>query len=45
MPNEQFSYTSSTLVKQVAKFGGNVSHFVPTNVAEALKEAFRPIRT
>jgi pantetheine-phosphate adenylyltransferase len=37
MPNEQFSYTSSTLVKQVAKFGGNVSHFVPPNVAEALK--------
>lgn len=45
MPNEQFSYTSSTLVKQVAKFGGNVSHFVPPNVAQALKESFRPIRT
>lgn len=41
MPNEQFSYTSSTLVKQVAKYGGNVSHFVPANVAEALKTAFR----
>lgn len=40
MPNEQFSYTSSTLVKQVAKFGGDVSHFVPPNVAEALKKAF-----
>jgi pantetheine-phosphate adenylyltransferase len=40
MPNEQFSYTSSTLVKQVAKFGGDVSHFVPPNVAEALKTAF-----
>ena len=40
MPNEQFSYTSSTLVKQVAKFGGNVKHFVPPNVAAALKEAF-----
>jgi pantetheine-phosphate adenylyltransferase len=37
MPNEQFSYTSSSLVKQVARFGGNVSHFVPPNVAEALK--------
>src|SRR3954469_24338118 len=42
MPNEQFSYTSSTLVKQVAKFGGNVSHFVPPNVARALKTAFQP---
>jgi pantetheine-phosphate adenylyltransferase len=40
MPNEQFSYTSSTLVKQVAKYGGNVSHFVPANVARALKAAF-----
>jgi len=40
MPNEQFSYTSSTLVKQVAKFGGDVTHFVPPNVAAALKAAF-----
>ncbi len=41
MPNEQFSYTSSTLVKQVAKFGGDVSHFVPPNVGEALTRAFK----
>lgn len=40
MPNEQFSYTSSTLVKQVAKYGGDVKHFVPPNVAEALKQAY-----
>lgn len=37
MPNEQFSYTSSTLVKQVAKYGGDISHFVPANVATALR--------
>ncbi len=41
MPNEQFSYTSSTLVKQAAKYGGDVAHFVPPNVAEALKRAFK----
>jgi pantetheine-phosphate adenylyltransferase len=41
MPNEQFSYTSSTLVKQVARYGGNVTNFVPPNVAAALKDAFR----
>jgi pantetheine-phosphate adenylyltransferase len=41
MPNEQFSYTSSTLVKQVARYGGDVAHFVPPNVATALKKAFR----
>ncbi|HRE81603.1 MAG TPA: pantetheine-phosphate adenylyltransferase [Opitutaceae bacterium] len=40
MPNEQFSYCSSTLVKQVARFGGDVDHFVPPNVAAALKGAF-----
>ena len=40
MPNEQFSYTSSTLVKQVARYGGDVAHFVPPNVGEALKAAF-----
>ncbi len=40
MPNEQFSYTSSTLVKQVAKYGGDVTHFVPPNVATALTAAF-----
>ncbi|RFC48431.1 MAG: pantetheine-phosphate adenylyltransferase [Verrucomicrobia bacterium] len=41
MPNEQFSYTSSSLVKQVAKYGGDVSHFVPPNVAAALKIAYK----
>lgn len=40
MPNESYSYTSSNLVKQVARYGGNVSHFVPPNVAAALKSAF-----
>ena len=40
MPNEQFSYTSSSLVKQVASHGGPVAHFVPPNVAEALQAAF-----
>ncbi len=40
MPNEQFSYTSSSLVKQVAKYGGNVAHFVPPNVAAALTRAY-----
>ncbi|PTY04691.1 pantetheine-phosphate adenylyltransferase [Opitutaceae bacterium EW11] len=40
MPNEAYSYTSSNLVKQVARYGGDVSNFVPPNVAEALKRAF-----
>ncbi len=40
MPNESFSYTSSTLVKQIAKLGGDVSKFVPKNVATSLRETF-----
>ncbi|MFH1498372.1 MAG: pantetheine-phosphate adenylyltransferase [Verrucomicrobiota bacterium] len=37
MPREAYSYTSSSLVKQVAKYGGDIAHFVPPNVAEALR--------
>ncbi len=40
MPNEAYSYTSSSLVKQIAKLGGDVSNFVPLNVARALRTAF-----
>jgi len=40
MPKELYSYTSSNLVKQVAKYGGDVSHFVPPNVAAELKKVF-----
>lgn len=39
MPNEAYSYTSSTLVKQIAHLGGDVANFVPPNVAAALKPA------
>lgn len=39
MPAEAYSYTSSTLVKQIAKLGGDVANFVPANVAAALKKA------
>lgn len=40
MPNETYSYTSSSLVKQIAKLGGDVSKFVPPNVAQALQTAY-----
>jgi pantetheine-phosphate adenylyltransferase len=42
MPKEDYSYTSSHLVKQVAKLGGDVTKFVPPNVAAALKAKFFP---
>ncbi len=40
MPKELYSYTSSNLVKQVAQYGGDVSFFVPSNVAAELKRVF-----
>jgi pantetheine-phosphate adenylyltransferase len=36
-PQEQFTFISSTLVREIALFGGDVSHFVHPAVAEALK--------
>lgn len=36
MPNEAYSYTSSSLIKQIARLGGDVSKFVPPQVARAL---------
>ncbi|MCO6432155.1 MAG: pantetheine-phosphate adenylyltransferase [Deltaproteobacteria bacterium] len=35
--SEENSYISSSIVKQVATFGGNVSKFVPDRVQKALK--------
>lgn len=40
MPKESYSYTSSSLVKQIAKLGGDVSKFVPGNVAKALRKTY-----
>ncbi|MGB0964925.1 MAG: pantetheine-phosphate adenylyltransferase [Litorivicinus sp.] len=39
-PVERFSYISSTLVREVARLGGDIDQFVTPNVAQALKEAY-----
>lgn len=41
MPSEEYSFLSSTIVKEVASFGGVVSGLVPPPVEMALKEKFR----
>lgn len=38
MPNEKYTYLNSTIVKEVAKFGGDVSAFVPAEVQKDLTE-------
>lgn len=36
-PTEQFNFISSTLVREIASFGGDVSKFVHATVAQALQ--------
>ena len=38
--NTKFSFLSSSLVKEVAKFGGEINHMVPPSVEKDLKEYF-----
>jgi pantetheine-phosphate adenylyltransferase len=40
MPREQLTFVSATLVREVAYWGGDLSSFVPENVAAALHEKF-----
>ncbi|MEO8440247.1 MAG: pantetheine-phosphate adenylyltransferase [Spartobacteria bacterium] len=36
MPKEDYTYLSSRIVKEIARLGGNVGHFVPPSVAKGL---------
>ena len=40
MPSEEYSYTSSTVIKEVAGFGGDVRGLVPDSVVLCLKKKF-----
>ena len=37
MPHEQYTYLNSSIVRELARYGKDVSQFVPKVVAEALK--------
>jgi len=39
-PDEDYSFISSSLVKEIARLGGNVSEFVGTAVQAAMRERF-----
>ena len=41
MPKEEYTYLSSRIVKEIARLGGNVSDFLPAQVAEALRNKLR----
>lgn len=40
MPSEEYSFLTSSIVKEVASFGGSVRNLVPKEVEQALKEKF-----
>ena len=44
MPHEKYTYLNSTIVKEVARFGGDISNFVPRSVAGALMKKFSPVQ-
>jgi len=39
-PSEKYSFISSSLVREVASLGGNISQFVPNAVQQKLEEKF-----
>lgn len=39
-PAEQYSYLSSSLIREIAGLGGNIDQFVPDNVAQALYQVY-----
>jgi pantetheine-phosphate adenylyltransferase len=41
MPDEQLTFISATIVKEIAAWGGDLNSFVPDHVADALREKFR----
>jgi len=41
MPSKEWSFISSSLVKEVARHHGDVTHFLPVNVHQALMEKLK----
>lgn len=41
MPNEEYSFITSTIVREAASYGGDVSSLVPKVVVENLKKKYR----
>ncbi len=41
MPSEEYSFLTSTMIKEIASFGGSVKGLVPEFVEKALSEVFK----
>lgn len=40
MPDEKYTYLSSSIVREIAKLGGDCAPFVPPNIEKILKEKY-----
>ncbi len=40
MPHEKYTYLNSSIVKEVASFGGDISYFVPKTVQDEIRKKF-----
>lgn len=45
MPSEEYSYLSSTIIKDVAHHGGSLTDFLHPEIAQRLKERIRSLRS
>ena len=45
MTSEQYGFTSSTLIREVASLGGDLTNLIPPNVHKRLKERFKERRS
>ena len=43
MTSEQYGFTSSTLIREIASLGGDLSNLIPENVYERLRERFKNV--
>jgi pantetheine-phosphate adenylyltransferase len=41
MPHEKYTYLNSSIVREIARMGGDVSGFVPVSVKQALRKKFK----
>lgn len=44
MPHARYTYLNSTIVREVARLGGDVSGFVPQNVLKCLQEKLQTLK-
>jgi pantetheine-phosphate adenylyltransferase len=44
MPKAEYSFVSSTMIREIARFGGDISLFVPPTVASELRARMQELR-